>query len=247
MPNETYVYEIQVGTQTGTYMYHGHVDYDIIFIYGAIIVRDNPSFWNGLGVEYHFELGYEHYFLLGEIYHYSLHQMMLDVTGKWVGKPPIKSYTINGLSYGNWPSNNGNATGYEVKSVIPGKTYRFRVINVAADSLLLWKIEGHRLRVIEMDGILTFPVWTNHLEINSGQRYSVLVTMDKTVSNYWIQSQRIGGSGPDNGRAILHYVGAADPKNMQKQVFPNATEPVKSTTWILPQLMPNRILPQTEV
>ncbi|CAL8109623.1 unnamed protein product [Orchesella dallaii] len=231
-------------------MYHGHMDFDIVFIYGALIIRDNPSYWNALGVDYHCEMGYEHHFVLSEVYHYPLHQFLLDVTGKWVGKPPIKSYTINGLSYGKWDKNNGNATGYEIIKVVPGKTYRFRVINVAADSLLRWKIEGHRLRVIEMDGILAFPVWTNHLEINSGQRYSVLVTMDKTIDNYWIQSEKIGGpgpGGPDNGRAILSYVGASDPTRMQKLVFPNVTQSIKPTSWILPQLQPNRLLAQTEV
>lgn len=39
MPNETYSYEILIGTQTGTFMYHGHVDFDIVFIHGALIIR----------------------------------------------------------------------------------------------------------------------------------------------------------------------------------------------------------------
>lgn len=38
-PNETYTYEILIGTQTGTYMYHGHVNFDIVFIHGALIIR----------------------------------------------------------------------------------------------------------------------------------------------------------------------------------------------------------------
>lgn len=78
--------------------------------------------------------------------------------------------------------------------VIPGKTYRFRVVNLASENLLRFRIDGHRFRVIEMDGILTFPVWTDHLEINCGQRYSVMVTMDKHIpDNFWIHSEIING------------------------------------------------------
>lgn len=39
MPNETYTYEILIGTQTGTFMYHGHVRFDIVYIHGALIIR----------------------------------------------------------------------------------------------------------------------------------------------------------------------------------------------------------------
>lgn len=92
-----------------------------------------------------------------------------------------------------WPESNGNAPGYEVVKVIPGKTYRFRVINIASDNMLRFRIDGHRFRVVEMDGILTFPVWTDHLEINSGQRYSVMVTMDRPENNFWIHSEIING------------------------------------------------------
>lgn len=92
-----------------------------------------------------------------------------------------------------WPESNGNAPGYEVVKVIPGKTYRFRVINIGSDNMLRFRIDGHRFRVVEMDGILTFPVWTDHLEINSGQRYSVMVTMDRPENNFWIHSEIING------------------------------------------------------
>lgn len=84
--NDTFLYQIQIGTQTGTYMYHGHVNFDIVFIHGAIIVRDNPSFWYGLGVDYQFEMGYEHTFVLAGIYHYDLEQFVIDVTEEWKGK-----------------------------------------------------------------------------------------------------------------------------------------------------------------
>lgn len=101
------------------------------------------------------------------------------------------SLPINGYSYGEWDENNGNAPGYEIVKVIPGKIYRFRVINISTDSFLRFRIEGHRFRVIEMDGILCFPTWTDRLEINSGQRYSIMVNMDKHPENYWIQSEVI--------------------------------------------------------
>lgn len=211
--------------------------------------RDNPSFWHSVGVDYQYEVGYEYTFLLEEMYHYSLDQFYLDVTGPWKGKPPVKSLPINGYSFGEWGENNGDAPGYEVVRVVPGKTYRFRIINIASDNMLRFRIDGHRFRVIEMDGILCFPVWTDHLEINSGQRYSVMVTMDRKADNYWIHNELMSPfrGGPSNGKAILSYIGAKDPASLRKTLFLESTEVIAPTTWILPQLVPNKLLPQSEV
>lgn len=55
------------------------------------------------------------------------------------------------------------------------------------------------------------------------------------------------GIGPDNGRAILSYVGAPDPTYLRTLVFSGETKQIDATSWILPQLMPNMLLPQSEV
>ena len=72
-------------------------------------------------------------------------------------------------------------------------------------------MDGHNMTIIEADGIEVEPVVVDSLPIFAGQRYSVVVTADQPVDNYWIRAF------PDNGpqtfdgglnSAILRYAGA---------------------------------------
>lgn len=69
LPGQTYIYQIDIEGQTGTYMYHGHVDLDLIWIHGPIIIRDNPKYHAALGSPYQYDIGLEHIFLLETISH----------------------------------------------------------------------------------------------------------------------------------------------------------------------------------
>jgi hypothetical protein len=98
--------------------------------------------------------------------------------------------------------------------------------------------------VIEVDGILTDPIETDRLDLNSAQRYSILLEANQPVGNYWIKSEMYPGPGPRNGRAILHYVGAPDPEltGMRREVFPGETEEMELDNWILNELHPSTLV-----
>lgn len=51
------------------------------------------------------------------------------------------------------PGFNENAT----LSFTPGKTYRLRIINTSAFSAFFFWIDGHDMRIIEVDGVRTLP------------------------------------------------------------------------------------------
>jgi iron transport multicopper oxidase len=69
--------------------------------------------------------------------------------------------------------------------VTPGSTYRFHVVNIGAFAFFHLWIEGHKMTVIEVDGIDVKPYDTEAVDIAVGQRYSVLVTMNADKSkNY---------------------------------------------------------------
>lgn len=69
--------------------------------------------------------------------------------------------------------------------VEPGKTYMFRIINVGAFAGQYFWIEGHTMRIVEVDGIYTEPAEADLIYITAAQRYSVLVTMkNDTSTNY---------------------------------------------------------------
>ncbi|KAJ2718514.1 ferroxidase fet3 [Coemansia sp. Benny D115] len=62
----------------------------------------------------------------------------------------------------------------------PKKTYRIRLVNMASTLWFQFSIAGHKLSLIEADGVYSNPLPVDGLEITPGQRYSVLVTADDT-------------------------------------------------------------------
>ncbi|KAK0542740.1 ferroxidase fet3 [Tilletia horrida] len=59
---------------------------------------------------------------------------------------------------------------------VPGKTYRLRIVNMAALAMFHFWIEGHDMRIIEVDGTDVQELPVEALTISVAQRYSVLVT-----------------------------------------------------------------------
>ncbi|KAI0252945.1 ferroxidase [Lactifluus subvellereus] len=67
----------------------------------------------------------------------------------------------------------------------PGKTYRLRIVNVGAFAAFFFWIDGHEMRVIEVDGTDVKESPIDLLSITVAQRYSVLVTARSDTSSNW--------------------------------------------------------------
>ena len=67
-------------------------------------------------------------------------------------------------------------------SVQPGKTYMFRIVNMAAFAAQYLWIQDHQMQIVEVDGIYTTPAIADMIYITAAQRYSVLVTMKNDTS-----------------------------------------------------------------
>lgn len=66
--------------------------------------------------------------------------------------------------------------------VQPGKTYMFRIINMAAFAAQYLWFEGHTMRIIEVDGIYTEPAEAKQIYLTAAQRYSILITTKNDTS-----------------------------------------------------------------
>ncbi|KAI6144389.1 laccase [Pisolithus tinctorius] len=100
--------------------------------------------------------------------------------------PPFTpdSTLINGL--GRYPG--GPSSPLAVLNVTQGQRYRFRIIGASCDPWFNFTIDGHNMTIIEADGNEVEPVVVDSLAVYAGQRYSVVVTADQPVDNYWIRS-----------------------------------------------------------
>lgn len=74
-------------------------------------------------------------------------------------------------------------------SVEPNKTYMFRVLNIGAFAGQYVWIEGHTMRIIEVDGIYTEAAEAEMVYIAAAQRVSfLLTTKNDTSANFPIIS-----------------------------------------------------------
>ena len=72
-------------------------------------------------------------------------------------------------------------------SVEPGKTYFFRLTNIGAFAGQYFWIEGHTMRIIEVDGVYTDAAEADMIYLTAAQRYGFLVTAkDDASANFAI-------------------------------------------------------------
>ncbi|KAJ2623915.1 ferroxidase fet3 [Coemansia sp. RSA 1358] len=164
----TYVYKL---VQSGTYWIHGHTLHQ-----NSDGLRSPFIIYDGADVPYDYDddilLSFEDWFK--EEFAERLAET-IDPNGSF---PPPHGYgfgLINGY--------NGNDT--QPLYFEPCKTYRIRLINMGSLYSFKFSLPGHRMFVMETDGIYTEPLEVDLIDIAPAQRYSVLVKSHSTVDyNY---------------------------------------------------------------
>ncbi|KAI9180291.1 hypothetical protein LWI28_003310 [Acer negundo] len=99
---------------------------------------------------------------------------------------------------------NGRGSGASF-TVDQGKTYRFRISNVGLQNSLNFRIQGHKLKLVEVEGTHTIQTTYSSLDVHVGQSYSVLVTMDQPARDFYIAVSTRFSSKLLTSTATLHY------------------------------------------
>jgi len=157
--------------------------------------------------------------LIGDWYktNVSILRRTLDV-GRSIGKPD--AIQINGHG-------KPNETAITVEK---GKTYRLRISNVGLTSSLNFRIQGHKLKLVEVEGSHTVQNLYDSLDIHVGQSYSVLVTADQPPQEYYIVASTRFTSPVLLNTGIFRY------NNSQKQVSgPIPGGPTTQVDWSVNQ------------
>ncbi|KAI3778479.1 hypothetical protein L2E82_07813 [Cichorium intybus] len=71
-------------------------------------------------------------------------------------------------------------------TVEQGKTYRLRISNVGLQNSLNFRIQNHRMKLVEVEGTHTVQQMYSSLDVHCGQSYSVLITADQPGQDYYI-------------------------------------------------------------
>ncbi|KAK3003825.1 hypothetical protein RJ639_018104 [Escallonia herrerae] len=89
-----------------------------------------------------------------------------------------------------------------------GQTYLFRVSNVGLTTSVNFRIQGHMLTLVEVEGSHTMQEMYESLDIHVGQSASFLVTLNGSPKNYFIVASTRFTKPILTATGILHYAGS---------------------------------------
>eukprot|EP01025_Chloroclados_australasicus_P022165 TRINITY_DN22990_c1_g1_i1.p1 TRINITY_DN22990_c1_g1~~TRINITY_DN22990_c1_g1_i1.p1 ORF type:complete len:626 (+),score=31.73 TRINITY_DN22990_c1_g1_i1:130-1878(+) len=218
--SDEFTYEFFADEQPGTYMYHAHQNgLRVEGLAGPFIIEDPPSLQQYLGYDDDFSV------TIIDWYHVDVKAQVQNVLNpfrgpnpprwKWVGNP--HSILINGKGYWepdpkkvNGDNFNQSLASFETFTVQQGKRYMFRFISGTSLSYLNVWIESHNMTIVRIDGNLIEPFEVQSLDINSGERYDVIVEMNQPKDRYCIQVETRYRS-MCKGWGLLQYKGSVSP------------------------------------
>lgn len=195
-PGKSFTYRFQVPVETGTFWYHSHYGNTMAdgLVGGLLIHSKDDVLKRGVDftddrVLYLSDWEADQ----SEVIEAGIHNLFKGYRGLPLVLAP-EAILINGLGQTDCSHRQiGTRCFYMPKQEIKaaqGEQVRFRLINTGSHAMIRFSIDGHKLKVIEVDDTPVESVWVNEVPVNTGQRYSVVVSMDQGApgSSFWIRA-----------------------------------------------------------
>ncbi|XP_010461374.1 PREDICTED: L-ascorbate oxidase homolog isoform X2 [Camelina sativa] len=168
-PRSNYTYILQVKDQIGSFYYFPSLAFHkAAGGFGGIRILSRP----GIPVPFADPAG-DYTILIGDWYK-SNHTDLKSRLDRGRKLPSPDGILINGRSNG------------ATINVEQGKTYRLRISNVGLQNSLNFRIQNHRMKLVEVEGTHTLQTMFSSLDIHVGQSYSVLITADQSPRDYYV-------------------------------------------------------------
>ncbi|GJE86451.1 multicopper oxidase FET3 [Phanerochaete sordida] len=193
-PGQSFDYTVPISTngQHGTYWIHSHAGGQYVDGLRAPVVIHPPQEKHSYDEEFTV--------VLGDWYHDEhsvLLKQFISVANPGGAEPVPDSaliYFAQNATYmgpiaGTSPDPVTAAVGFNENATLPfqpGKTYRLRIVNTSAFAMFFFWIDGHDMRIIEVDGTDVEEYPTDLVTVTVAQRYSVLVTARSDASQNWM-------------------------------------------------------------
>ncbi|KAF8406357.1 hypothetical protein HHK36_008444 [Tetracentron sinense] len=192
-PNSNYTYKFQTKDQIGTFMYFpSTLMHRAAGGFGGLNIYTRPR----IPIPFPDPAG-DFTLLIGDWYktnHKTL-QQSLDI-GRQLPFPD--AVLVNGQTQSSFSGDQG-------------KTYMFRVSNVGFSSSFNFRIQGHKMKLVEVEGSHTLQNIYDSLDVHVGQSMSVLVTLDQPPKDYYIVASTRFTSHVLTTTAVLHYSNSQNP------------------------------------
>ncbi|XP_062102140.1 L-ascorbate oxidase homolog [Humulus lupulus] len=192
-PNTNFTYKLQSKDQIGTFTYFPSLQFHkAAGGFGALNIYQRPR----IPIPYPYPDG-DFTLLIGDWYktnHKTL-QASLD-SGKTLPFP-------DGILINGQPTT--SFTGDQ------GKTYKFRVSNVGLSTSFNFRIQGHKMKLIEVEGSHTMQNEYDSLDVHVGQSVAVLVTLNQPPKDYYIVASTRFTKTVLTSTSVLHYSNSHTP------------------------------------
>jgi len=142
-------------------------------------------------------------------------------SGRSIGRP--EGVLINGKTA------KGDGSDEPLFTMKPGKTYKYRVCNVGMKFSLNFRIQGHPLTVVEMEGSHVVQNQYESLDVHIGGCFSLLVTADKDPKDYYMVASTRFSKTVLTAKGIIRYT------NSKSGPSPDIPEAPVGWAWSLNQ------------
>ncbi|KAL5775326.1 hypothetical protein ACOSP7_012883 [Xanthoceras sorbifolium] len=188
-PGKNFTYVLQAKDQIGSHFYFPSLGFHkAAGAFGAIRIWSRPR------IPVPFPPPAWDFIVLAGDWFKTNHYILRRVLDSGRSLPSPDGLLINGRGW------NGNTF-----TVDPGRTYRFRISNVGIATSINFRIQGHMMKLIEVEGSHTIQNTYAALDIHLGQTYSVLVTANQPAQDYYIVVSSRFTSRVLTTTSILHY------------------------------------------
>ncbi|XP_059662409.1 L-ascorbate oxidase homolog [Cornus florida] len=221
-PGKNFTYMIQAKDQIGSFFYFPSLGFHkAAGGFGAIKILSRPK----IPVPFPPPAG-DYSILAGDWFKRSHRQLKLRLD-RGHNLPFPDGLLINGRGWNGYTFN-----------VDQGKTYRFRISNVGLTTSINFRIQGHTMKLVEVEGSHTLQNTYSSLDIHLGQSYSVLVTANQPAKDYYMVVSSRFTSRMLMTTSILHYsnsfarVSGPPPGGPTIQIAPSLSQ-ARSIRWNL--------------
>ncbi|KAI8022746.1 hypothetical protein LOK49_LG03G03860 [Camellia lanceoleosa] len=207
-PGKNFTYTLQVKDQIGSFFYFPSLSFHkAAGSFGGIRILSRPL----IPVPFPDPAG-DFTLLIGD-WHKANHKTLSAILDRGHKLPFPNAILINGRG--------PNAASFTVE---PGKTYRLRISNVGLQNTLNFRIQGHDMKLVEVEGTHTVQTTFSSLDIHVGQSYSVLVTADKAPQDYYIAVSTRFATQVLSTTAVLHYSNSKKPVSGSPPAAPTTVD-----------------------
>ncbi|KAF2314591.1 hypothetical protein GH714_027799 [Hevea brasiliensis] len=203
-PGTNHTYHFQVKDQIGSFLY-----------YPSTALHKASGAFGGLHINSRLLIPVPYpdpeddYTVIVNDWYTKSHKALRDLldSGRTIGRPD--GVLINGKNA------KGDGKDEPLFTMKPEKTYKYRICNAGLKTSINFRIQGHPMKLIEMEGSHVMQNVYESLDVHVGQCLSVLVTANQVPKDYYMVASTRFLKTVVTGKGIIRYTNGKGPASLE--------------------------------